>query len=120
MGAWRVPARQLALQRSAEDQRGNAKNNDEQVSEEKDNDEKDNEKKDKNGKATEGIDNEGKDNEGRDNEERDNKGKDNDEQNNCAPAAPPATVFRSRLRSGPRGHADTSGIRQARPADRMA
>ena len=110
MGAWRVPARQLALQRSAEDQRGNAKNNDEQVSEEKDNEEKD-----KNGKATEGIDNEGKDNEG-----RDNKGKDNDEQNNCAPAAPPATVFRSRLRPGPRGHADTSGIRQARPAARMA
>ncbi|GGE91523.1 hypothetical protein CR103_20215 [Massilia psychrophila] len=100
MGAWRVPARQLALQPSAEDQRGNVKNNDEQVSEEKD----------KNGKATEGIDNEG----------RNNQERDNDEQNNCALAAPPATVFRSRLRSGPRGHAYTSGIRQARPAARMA
>jgi len=105
MGAWRVPARQLALQPSAEDQRGNVKNNDEQVSEEKDNEEKD-----KNGKATEGIDNEG----------RNNQERDNDEQNNCALAAPPATVFRSRLRSDPRGHAYTSGIRQARPAARMA
>ena len=85
MGAWRVPARQLALQRSAEDQRGNAKNNGEQVSEEKDNEEKDNDEKDKNGKATEGIDNEGKDYEGRDNEE-----KDNDEQNNCALAVEPS------------------------------
>ena len=75
-----MPARQLALQRSAEDQRGNAKNNDEQLSEEKD----------KNGKATEGIDNEGRDYEGRDNDEKDNEEKDNDEQNNCALAVGPS------------------------------